>query len=285
MDVIASITELQQKVEGLRRAGKRIAVVPTMGYLHEGHTSLIRVARSEADVVITTIFVNPTQFGPAEDYDNYPRDIERDRAVASGAGTDILFTPSVKEMYPPDFSTFIEMGEIFSVLEGRFRPTHFRGVATVVAKLFNITKPHVAVFGQKDAQQAFIIRKLVRELNFDIEIVVAPIIREPDGLAMSSRNVYLSADERKRATALFRSLDHVLGRIQGGERNVAVLRSEMEEILRSVQPTAIDYIAFVDPRDFRELNVLEGGSVYVLLAVRFGKTRLIDNILAEIPHR
>jgi pantoate--beta-alanine ligase len=285
MTIISTISELQHNTDQLRRQGKRIAVVPTMGYLHKGHTSLIKLARSEADVVITTIFVNPTQFAPTEDFDNYPRNINHDRALAAEAGTDILFTPTAEEMYPHGFSTFIEVGEVSSVLEGRFRPTHFRGVATVVAKLFNITKPHVAVFGQKDAQQAFIVRKLVKELNYDIEIIVGPIIREPDGLAMSSRNIYLNDDERKRAGSLFRALDHLLPLIQAGERNANVLRSEVERIIRSARPTAIDYIAFVDPINFQEMDYLQGSSVYVLLAVRFGKTRLIDNMLIEIPHR
>ncbi len=284
MEIISSVLELQRRSEQMRREGKRIAVVPTMGYLHAGHGSLMKLARAEADVLITTIFVNPTQFGPGEDFECYPRDIDRDKKLAAEAGTDILFTPSAGEMYPEGFQTFVEMEEVFSVLEGKFRPTHFRGVATVVAKLFNITKPHVAVFGQKDAQQAFIIQRMVRDLNFDLRVVVAPIAREPDGLAMSSRNVYLSADERRRATSLFQSLQHARQRILEGAVDVNTLRIEMEQIIRNAQPSGIDYIAFVNPENFRELNDLAGSSVCVLLAVRFEKTRLIDNMLVTPQH-
>lgn len=279
MEIISSVLELQRWSEQMRHEGKRIAVVPTMGYLHAGHASLMKLAKAEADVLITTIFVNPTQFGPGEDFEHYPRDIERDKKLATEAETDILFTPSAVEMYPEGFQTFVEMEEVFSVLEGKFRPTHFRGVATVVAKLFNITKPHVAVFGQKDVQQAFIIQQMVRDLNCDLRIIVAPIVREPDGLAMSSRNVYLSADERRRATSLFQSLQQARQRILEGAVDVNTLRTEMEQIIRSAQPSGIDYIAFVSPKTFRELNDLTESSVCVLLAARFGKTRLIDNML------
>ncbi len=292
MEIISSVPELQRRSEQLRREGKHIAVVPTMGYLHAGHGSLMKLAKAEADVLITTIFVNPTQFGPGEDFERYPRDIDSDKKLASEAGTDILFTPIVAEMYPEGFQTFVEMGEVFSILEGKFRPTHFRGVATVVAKLCSITKPHVAVFGQKDAQQAFIIQQMVRDLNFDLRVVVAPIAREPDGLAMSSRNVYLSADERRRAASLFQSLQHAKKSILEGAKDVNALRTEMEQIIlgihpfgRSAQPSEIDYVAFVTPLGFQELNNLTGSSVYVLLAVRFSKTRLIDNMLIEIPNR
>jgi pantoate--beta-alanine ligase len=189
MRIISKDKEMQKVADELRKEGKIIGVVPTMGYLHEGHLSLIRLAKEKSDVVITTIFVNPLQFAPNEDYDRYPRDFERDVKLAQSAGCDIIFHPSVEEMYPQNFLTYVEVDKLTKVLEGEFRPTHFRGVTTVVAKLFNITKPHIAVFGQKDAQQALIIKQIVRDLNFDIEIIVAPIVREPDGLAMSSRNV------------------------------------------------------------------------------------------------
>lgn len=279
MQVITDVSEMQGTAERFRNEGKRIALVPTMGYLHSGHASLIVRARSLADVVIVSVFVNPTQFGPTEDFARYPRDFEHDSLVATESGADIIFAPAADAMYPAGFSTTVDAGEVTQQFEGKFRPTHFRGVTTVVAKLFNITKPHVALFGQKDAQQAFIIQKMVRELNFDIQIVIAPIVREPDGLAMSSRNTYLSPEERKRATALFRSLSHAKKRILEGETNVTLLRAEMLDILSASQPTSIDYIAFIDPYTFTELQSVEKGDVLIALAVRYGTTRLIDNIL------
>jgi pantoate--beta-alanine ligase len=282
VDIITNIAEMQQRAERLRNEGQRIGVVPTMGYLHEGHLSLIRRAREEADVVVTTIFVNPTQFGPGEDFEQYPRDVERDQQLAAEAGTDILFLPTSAAMYPEGYSTFVQVEGASSMLEGKFRPMHFRGVTTVVAKLFNITKPHVAVFGQKDAQQAFIIQTMARELNMDVRLLVAPIVREADGLAMSSRNVYLSPAERERATALYTSLKHTEQRIQQGERSVRTLRSELETLLRAAEPTAVDYIAFVRPDQFREVETFEPPSVLIALAVRFGSTRLLDNIVVPI---
>jgi pantoate--beta-alanine ligase len=197
---------MQRTSDALRREGKRIGVVPTMGYLHEGHLSLMHIAKQQSDVLITTIFVNPAQFGPGEDFSQYPRDLKRDTQLAESAGTDILFTPDEKDMYPNGYHSFVIVERVTEVLEGKFRPTHFRGVATVVVKLFNITRPHVAVFGQKDAQQAAVVKQLVNDLNVGVEIVVAPTVREPDGLALSSRNVYLSADERRQSLALSRSL-------------------------------------------------------------------------------
>lgn len=254
-----------------------------MGYLHEGHLSLIRIAKEKSDVVITTIFVNPLQFAPNEDYDKYPRDLERDVKLAQSAGCDIIFHPSVEEMYPENFLTYVEVEKLTKVLEGEFRPTHFRGVTTVVAKLFNITKPHIAVFGQKDAQQALIIKQMVRDLNFDIEIIVAPIVREPDGLAMSSRNVYLSESERKDATVLYQSLKLAEKLIEEGERNSGVIISKMEELIKSKPTAKIDYIAIVDPNTLEKVeNLSEGKEYLIALAVRIGSTRLIDNTLVKI---
>jgi pantoate--beta-alanine ligase len=273
---------MQDIVERYRSEGKKIAVVPTMGYLHSGHASLISRARSLADVVITTIFVNPTQFAPEEDFSRYPRDFEHDRLVAGNVGTDIFFYPEKEAMYPKDFNCAVEVDGVTKILEGAFRPKHYRGVTTVVAKLFNITKPHIAVFGQKDAQQAFIIKKMVKDLNFDLEIVIAPIKREADGLAMSSRNVYLDENERINALVLFRSLECVSSRIQQGERSLISLKKEMEQIILSGRPSGIDYIAFVDPDTFLETDHLDRPNVLILLAVRFGKTRLIDNSLITI---
>jgi pantoate--beta-alanine ligase len=268
--------------ERLRCEGKKIAVVPTMGYLHRGHASLIERARSIADIVITTIFVNPIQFGPNEDFSRYPRDFEHDKTIAGDAGTDIIFLPDAAEMYPKGFNCIVEVEGASKILEGAFRPRHFRGVTTVVSKLFHITKPHIAVFGQKDAQQAFIIRNMARDLNFDIDIVIAPIVREADGLALSSRNVYLNETERKNALVLSRSLSNTAERIQQGERSVELLKKEMQYIIKSGNPTHIDYIAFVNPATFSEIEQVVPPNILILLAVRFGSTRLIDNSLISI---
>ncbi len=283
MRIITKVKEMQRVADELRREGKVIGVVPTMGYLHEGHLSLIRIAKEKSDVVITTIFVNPLQFAPHEDYDKYPRDFERDVKLAQSAGCDIIFYPSVEEMYPENFLTYVEVEKITKVLEGEFRPTHFRGVTTVVAKLFNITKPHIAVFGQKDAQQALIIKQMVRDLNFDIEIIVAPIVREADGLAMSSRNVYLSESERKDATVLYQSLKLAEKLVKEGERNPQNIVSQMEGLIKSKPTAKIDYIAIVDPNTLEKVEKLEEGEEYlVAIAVRIGSTRLIDNTLVKI---
>ncbi len=278
-EVITTIRTLQKKADALRCDGKIIALVPTMGYLHAGHKSLIVRARTMADVVIVSIFVNPTQFAPNEDYQRYPRDIEHDLVVIAEAGGDIVFYPAVDEMYHPAFSTYVDVGEVSQRFEGQFRPTHFRGVTTVVAKLLNITKPHIAIFGQKDAQQAFIIQKMVRDLNFDVDIKIAPIVREPDGLAMSSRNVYLSADERKRAAALYRALSYAQETIRKGVTDIQSIYSEMYALIQSSHPTQIDYIAFINPETFEELTTLEVPVLLIAVAVRYGSTRLIDNII------
>ena len=281
MRVINSVDEMQHEAERLRLAGNRIGLVPTMGYLHEGHLSLMQEARRSSDIVIVSIFVNPTQFGPAEDLSRYPRDMERDKELATRSGVDLLFVPDATGMYPGDFETYIEAQEASRILEGKFRPTHFRGVTTVVAKLFNICKPHISVFGQKDAQQVFIVRKMVRDLNFDVSIVVLPIVREKDGLAMSSRNVYLSKEERKNAAALRESLMFAEQKIRNGATDVRRLHQEMTELILAKGSPSIDYIAFVDPATFRETDVVSNSAVLVALAVRFGNTRLIDN--AVIP--
>lgn len=281
LKIIKSIDEMQEASEQLRREGK-IAFVPTMGSLHKGHISLIEIARSYADVVITSIFVNPKQFGPNEDYSRYPRDFDNDKILAEKAGTNIIFYPDVGEMFPVGFDSNVDVEDVSKVLEGVFRPNHFRGVITVVTKLFNIVKPHIAIFGQKDAQQAFLIKKIVKDLNFDIDIVTAPIVREPDGLAMSSRNVYLSDIERKNASVLFLSLQHAAKLIGDGEKSTAVLKIKIEKIIHSGSPAQIDYIAFVDPSTFNEVQNLKSPEVIVLLAVRFGTTRLIDNIIIPV---
>ena len=274
---------MQAAAESLRLQGKRIALVPTMGFLHEGHLSLIRLARQHADVVVTSIFVNPAQFAPTEDFSKYPRDLTRDKSLAESAGTGCLFTPSTDEIYPSPFLTYVTVEEITSRLEGKFRPTHFRGVATVVAKLFNIVKPHVAVFGQKDAQQAAVIRQLARDLNFDLRVIIGPIVREPDGLAMSSRNVYLSASERAESVVLCQSLQRAKELVSGGQRQSSAILSEMTKMISSKKSAAIDYISIADASTLEEVSLLTPGpEILVSLAVKFGSTRLIDNILLTV---
>ncbi|RPI00772.1 MAG: pantoate--beta-alanine ligase [Ignavibacteriae bacterium] len=283
MQIVKSIREMQDLADRYRQADKTIAVVPTMGYLHRGHARLIELARSRTDLVVTTIFVNPTQFAPNEDFKSYPRDFERDQRIAEHAGTDILFAPEVDEMYPDGFESKVEVERVSTILEGAFRPIHFRGVTTVVTKLFHITKPHLAIFGQKDAQQAFIIRRMVKDLNFDIDILLAPIVREEDGLALSSRNVYLGETERKNALVLSRSLQYAANKIQKGNHDVPELRREMEEIITGGNPSQIDYIAFINPELFQETDTITPPEVLIALAVRFGTTRLIDNIIVTLP--
>jgi len=283
--LVTSVRSMQEAVSEVRSSGRRIALVPTMGALHEGHLALIRKAASVADWVVTSVFVNPTQFGPGEDYERYPRDVQEDTRRALGAGSHVVFAPEPKEMYPEGYRTFVMPGAAADTLEGAIRPDHFRGVATVVAKLFNITMPHVAVFGQKDIQQAFIVRCLVRDLNMSVEILVEPTVREPDGLAMSSRNRYLSPDERSRAACLSRALKTAQALLQAGERSAAALRRAIEHELQKGAPTAIDYVAIVDPESFHAVDPVGPRGAVIALAARFGTTRLIDNaIIVPTPH-
>jgi pantoate--beta-alanine ligase len=285
MMTISSISEVQQETDRLRMSGKRIALVPTMGSLHKGHTSLIVRARNEADVVVTSLFVNPAQFGPSEDFARYPRDLEHDTMLAAQAGTDILFVPSVEEMYPKGYRTYIEVEGSSLRFEGAIRPGHFRGVATVVAKLFEAVRPHVAVFGQKDAQQAWLIRQMTADLNLGIEIIVSPTVREADGVAMSSRNTYLTAIERKNARVLNQALLQAQSQIMVGVRNVAVLESSLREILLGGNPSSIDYATFVDPDVFEPVEVIQPPAVLVIVAVRFGTTRLLDNMFITVNEK
>jgi pantoate--beta-alanine ligase len=283
MKRLTSVLEMQRTAESVRLQGKRIGVIPTMGYLHEGHCSLIRIAKQHADVVITTIFVNPLQFAPHEDFSRYPRDIKRDSRMAEEAGTDFLFIPEQNEMYSANHLTYIQIESLTEVLEGKIRPGHFRGVATVVAKLFNITKPHIAVFGQKDAQQALLIQQMVRDLNFDVELIIAPIVREPDGLAMSSRNVYLNPEERTQSVVLSQSLAMAEKMIASGERNCRNIKMEMLDLIASQPLADLNYISIADTSTLQEFDRLTGGaSALISLAVRFGKTRLIDNVLVRV---
>lgn len=281
--IIQDVSEMQRTAESLRTASKRIGIVPTMGFLHEGHLSLIRRAKHHADVVVTTIFVNPKQFGPAEDYERYPRDLSNDSLLASSAGTDYVFAPESKSMYPSEYLTYVHIERYSSILEGKSRPGHFRGVATVVTKLLNIIKPHVAVFGQKDAQQAVVIRQMLNDLNYDVELVVAPTVREADGLALSSRNSYLSTEERRQAPVLFQSLKLAEQRVREGIRESVRIINEMSEFITHRSAGIIDYISIADSDTLEELSVLEDQrSVLISLAVRFGKTRLIDNHIVKI---
>jgi len=282
MKLIKSILEMQQTADLLHRNGAKIGIVPTMGYLHEGHLSLIREAKLHADVVVTTIFVNPVQFAPNEDYKKYPRDLERDILHASSAGSDFLFVPSVEEMYPPDYLTFVEVEKITSILEGKSRPSHFRGVTTVVAKLFNIIKPHIALFGQKDAQQAIVIKQMVRDLNYGIKIIIAPIVREEDGLAMSSRNVYLSPEERKESTVIYKSLKRGEELILSGERDASRVVAEIVRYLNTQPLVKVDYVSVTDANTLGECSVInEKSQILISVAVRVGTTRLIDNIIVN----
>lgn len=272
---------MQQHAERIRMEGKTIGFVPTMGYLHEGHLSLIRIARKTSDVLVVSIYVNPTQFGPDEDLDQYPRDFKRDEAAAAEEGADILFYPSNEEMYPDGYLTNVTVEEITQTLCGVSRPAHFQGVTTICTKLFHAVKPHFAVFGQKDYQQSVVIRRMVQDLNFDLKIVIGPIIREPDGLAMSSRNVYLSREERKEALLLQKALSQLKKRIEQGERQTEPLIREMTGLIQSGIHTRIDYIRIVHPDTLQDLEMIRERAV-AALAVFVGKTRLIDNMILVI---
>ncbi|MCL4562827.1 MAG: pantoate--beta-alanine ligase [Chloroflexi bacterium] len=278
MKTVISLDDLRQARAQLPAP---VGFVPTMGYLHEGHLSLVRQARAACASVVVSIFVNPTQFGPSEDLASYPRNLQRDLALLEEAHVDLVWSPSADEMYPPGFQTWVSVDDLTAPLEGALRPGHFRGVTTVVSKLFNAVQPQKAYFGQKDAQQAAVIGRMVRDLNFPIEIVICPIAREPDGLAMSSRNVYLNVEERQAATVLYRSLLAAQAAVRSGETRAEIVRAAMQEIFDREPLANIQYIAIVDPETFRTRDRLSGGEL-VLLAVKIGRTRLIDNaILGE----
>ena len=278
MQVVKSVKGMQQHALREKRAGRKIGLVPTMGYLHEGHLSLVSLAREKADVVVLSIFVNPIQFLPGEDLSSYPRDLERDQELCIKADVDLLFCPAPVEMYPLDHSVFVEETTLSGVLCGASRPGHFRGVTSVVAKLFNITLPDVAVFGQKDAQQCRVIQRMVRDLNFPIKIILGPIVRESDGLAMSSRNKYLSVENRRNALCLRRSLDAAEAMVRAGETSVEKIRAAVVAVISAVPVAMIDYVALVDNETLQEVTRIER-PVLLALAVRIGGTRLIDNTL------
>lgn len=257
-----------------------LGLVPTMGYLHEGHLSLVRRAREECDHVAVSIFVNPTQFGPKEDLSKYPRDLDRDLSLLESLDVDLVWMPTAEIMYPPGYQTWVEVETMTRPLEGAMRPGHFRGVTTVVAKLFTGVQPQRAYFGQKDAQQAAVIRQMTRDLNFPIEIVVCPIVREPDGLAMSSRNVYLDAEQRRAATVLYRALSAAKAAYQDGERDAETLRGKMKDILEAEPLAEVQYVSCADYDTLEELDTVTGKAL-LSMAVFIGKTRLIDNMILE----
>lgn len=275
MRQVSTVSELRQ---ALRSVQDSVGLVPTMGYLHAGHMALVARARAENDYVVVTIFVNPAQFGPNEDLNRYPRDLDRDLRLLREAKADLVFTPDEPEVYPEGFSTYVTVGNLGEKLEGQFRPGHFRGVATVVAKLFNMVPADRAYFGQKDAQQTVVIKRMARDLNFPHEIVVVPTVREPDGLALSSRNVYLNAEERQSALSLSRSLLLARDMYAGGERNARKIRSAMRALLDATPLVKVDYVTVSDPETLDELEGVEGKAL-VAVAARVGKTRLIDNVV------
>lgn len=278
MEIYRTIEDLRSALNSARQAGKRIGFVPTMGYLHEGHLSLVDIARANSDLMVMSIFVNPTQFAPNEDLERYPRDFDRDEKLARERGVDIIFYPAVQEMYPAPFYTYVVTEKLAQVLCGITRPTHFRGVTTIVAKLFNIVQPDVAVFGQKDAQQAIIIQRMVADLNFPIRIIVGPIVRESDGLALSSRNVYLSSEERAQAPLIYQALQAAKRAVENGEKEAAKIRSLVAEIIGRAASARIDYIEVVSTTTLEKVDTIQPGTL-LAVAVFFGKTRLIDNQL------
>lgn len=278
MEVIETVERMQESADEFRSAGYTVALVPTMGYLHEGHLELMRVGRKHSDKLIISIFVNPTQFGPTEDFGEYPRDTEGDLKKAREVGADVVFMPSAEEMYPEVSQTKVHVEKVTQHLCGISRPGHFEGVTTVVCKLFNATKPHMAVFGQKDYQQLTVISRMVEDLNMDIEIIGVHTVREQDGLAMSSRNSYLNPEERKSALCLKKSLDMADRMFQDGEKTASVIREAVESLIKGHAFTEIDYVTLCDPATLEDIETL-GENSLLALAVRVGNTRLIDNCL------
>jgi pantoate--beta-alanine ligase len=278
MQIVRPPEEMQRYSRDVRRAGKRLGFVPTMGALHEGHLSLVKMARAQSDVVAASIFVNPLQFGPNEDFGKYPRTFERDCEVLRAEGVAVLFAPSVEDMYPAGATTTVEVANISDRLDGRSRPGHFKGVTTVVAKLFHIVQPDFAFFGQKDAAQVAILRRMVRDLNFEVEIVVGPIVREPDGLAMSSRNAYLDPLQRQQALVLQRALERVRSLAEHGERDASALVAAGKQMIAEEPAAKLDYLEIVNPDTLEPIADLSRGAL-VAVSVWFGSTRLIDNLL------
>ena len=279
--IIKTVREMHRAADRIRQAGLRLGLVPTMGYLHEGHLSLVRQALKVTDRVVVSIFVNPLQFGPTEDLAAYPRNLDRDLELIDQYGVHLAYLPDEKEIYPGDFATSVRVSKLTERLCGASRPGHFEGVTTIVTKLFAAVKPHVAVFGQKDAQQIIVIQRMVRDLNLDVEILMAPTVREADGLAMSSRNAYLSAEERREAPALYRALMVGQKMIAQGERRALRVVEAMRDVIEPQRSAKIDYIEAVDAKDLMPVTELKD-SILLAVAVRFGKARLIDNALVRI---
>lgn len=280
IEIISTVTEIQARSDRMRRQGKTIVFVPTMGFLHEGHLSLMREGKTHGDDLVVSIFVNPTQFGPGEDLEAYPRDLERDLDLVRKEGVDAVFVPDVHEIYGDRFQTYVELKKLPNHLCGNSRPVFFQGVATVVTKLFNIVKPHVAVFGQKDYQQLVIVRQMVRDLNLDIAVIGAPTVREPDGLAMSSRNTYLTPEQRVSALSLNQSLINAQALLESGVQDAAEIIDSATDLIRSHPDTEIDYIAVCDPETLVDVKTIDR-PVRMALAVKLGKARLIDNMLLK----
>ncbi len=286
MKILTTIDEMRAASSAARRTGKRLGFVPTMGALHEGHLSLVRVSRASCEIVVASIFVNPTQFGPNEDLARYPRSFERDCELLAREDVDVLFAPTVEEMYPisadrsarPTAVTWVTVQELSDKLDGRSRPGHFRGVTTIVAKLFHIVEPNVAFFGQKDAAQVAIVRRMVRDLNLPVEIAVCPIVREPDGLAMSSRNAYLDPAQRQQALVLYRSLLRIRQLAESGEQSAASLAAAAREVFAQERSVQIDYVEVVDPETLDPVEDISSGAL-AAVAAYVGTTRLIDNIV------
>ena len=281
MKIVKTIAETREYIKQARAQGLTVGLVPTMGYLHEGHLTLMRECKKKCDVTVVSIFVNPLQFGPNEDFAKYPRDLERDASLAENVGVDLLFCPESEEVYPANYSTFVEVERLTDALCGKSRPGHFRGVTTVVNKLFNIVQPDYAFFGQKDAQQVLVIKKMVRDLLMDLQIVTVPIVRETDGLALSSRNVYLSREDRRAALVLSLSLIMAQEAVKSGKRDVLILKNMVREMISAESLARIDYVEILSLPDLTETKSLTG-SALLALAVYFGKTRLIDNIVLEV---
>ncbi|MGQ9801162.1 MAG: pantoate--beta-alanine ligase [Candidatus Saccharicenans sp.] len=277
MEIISTVAELGEKIKAWKKKGQKIGFVPTMGYLHQGHLSLVRESKKRSDVTVVSIFVNPKQFGPTEDYKVYPRDLERDRALLEGEGVDLIFCPPVEVMYPEGYKTYVEVEDLQDKLCGKSRPGHFRGVCTVVLKLFNLVQPDEAYFGWKDAQQVIILQKMVEDLNLPVKIVPLPLVRDHDGLALSSRNTYLSPEERQAALVLKKSLDLAEKLIAEGEREAGRIRQKMIELISAEPLARIDYVEIVDLKTLEPLSTI-GDRALIALAVFIGRTRLIDNL-------
>jgi pantoate--beta-alanine ligase len=284
MEIINRIPRMRSVARKLRKDGRKVGFVATMGALHEGHLSLIRRARAMCDIVVVSIFVNPIQFGRGEDYESYPRDLARDAELVATRGVDYLFAPSIDEIYPEDFSTFVVVEDMGDKMCGQSRPGHFRGVTTIVMKLFNMIQPDFAFFGQKDAQQVIIIKRMTQDLSLDTEVVICPIMREPDGLAMSSRNAYLNSEERKAAIVLYRALQKARSLYDEGEHDSNKILSAMRQLLEAEPLARIDYVVIADTERLDPISIIEEDKpTLVALAVNIGRTRLIDNIIFNSP--